>query len=191
MGTVDNQKAENSTINVFSFTGRIRRREYIVSLIIVNVVFKLATLMVESSNGTISVFGFISMIPPLWVLFAQATKRCHDKGHSGWWGFIPFYGFILMFEDGEIGANQYGPDPKGRPNTPSKESLPKQDLAVNSAGKVILTPAEELVVKDKTANLGGSGKFIIMDKRDRQIKCMYKQDVTLDDNWTVIKDFDA
>jgi uncharacterized membrane protein YhaH (DUF805 family) len=42
-----------------------------------------------------------------WFILAQGAKRCHDIGKSGWWQFIPFYPFFLMFEKGQEGKNKY------------------------------------------------------------------------------------
>ena len=47
----------------------------------------------------------------------------HDTNRSGWYlliGLIPIvnlYLIYLMFKEGDTGANQYGPDPKGIENT--------------------------------------------------------------------------
>ncbi len=54
----------------------------------------------------------LSFIPLLWFLIAQGAKRCHDRGNSGWYQFIPFYVFWLIFADGESGKNEYGLNPK-------------------------------------------------------------------------------
>ena len=64
---------------------------------------------------------FICLI--LFVIFkyAQEIKRLHDMNYSGWFiliGFIPLihiiYYLVLIFKDGTIGQNEYGPDPKNR-----------------------------------------------------------------------------
>ena len=46
------------------------------------------------------------------------VKRLHDLGHSGWWVLlfiVPFINlgllFYLFFFRGQMGGNQYGPDP--------------------------------------------------------------------------------
>jgi uncharacterized membrane protein YhaH (DUF805 family) len=44
---------------------------------------------------------------------AQGAKRCHDRGNSGWYLLIPFYVFWMLFADSDIGANEYGLNPKG------------------------------------------------------------------------------
>ena len=43
----------------------------------------------------------------------QAIKRAHDRGASGWWILVPFYGLWLLFGDSVAGENEYGANPKG------------------------------------------------------------------------------
>ncbi len=105
----------------FSFEGRIRRLEFGLSFII----FYAAIFVVaftagafsdeysDSDSSFLSLGAFVFIIPAYWFFFAQACKRCHDRGNSGWWQLIPFYGFMLLFLEGEHGVNEYGPNPKG------------------------------------------------------------------------------
>lgn len=51
-------------------------------------------------------------IPLVYFIFAQGAKRCHDLGKNGWWQFVPFYAFWLMFENSEYEENEYGLNPK-------------------------------------------------------------------------------
>lgn len=96
--------------NPFSFDGRIRRTEYGISFIIYLIVyFGIRASGPGFDEPSIYWFG---LIPLLWFLWAQGAKRCHDRGNSGWWQLIPFYGFWLLFADSEPGSNQYGPNPK-------------------------------------------------------------------------------
>jgi len=97
----------------FSFEGRIRRMEYGLSYILYLVVYFCAKTMMEFES-TISILGFVLLIPAFWFLLAQSAKRCHDLGNSGWYQLIPFYFFWLICEDGEPCENAYGDDPKGR-----------------------------------------------------------------------------
>jgi len=94
----------------FSFDGRIRRTEYGISFIIYVIVAAFANAISES--GEIPIIG-LAYIPILWFLWAQGAKRCHDVGNNGWWQFIPFYLFWLLFQDGQPGINEYGHNPKG------------------------------------------------------------------------------
>jgi len=43
-----------------------------------------------------------------YALIAQAVKRAHDIGNSGWFVFFPFYIFWILFKKGEDKKNQYG-----------------------------------------------------------------------------------
>jgi uncharacterized membrane protein YhaH (DUF805 family) len=107
--------------NAFSFDGRIRRTEYGISLIIYAVIAVIINLIAEANRD--ASFVLIAYIPALWFLLAQASKRCHDVGNSGWWQLIPLYGFWLLFQEGELGQNQYGNNPKGnQQNTNSYNS---------------------------------------------------------------------
>ena len=94
----------------FSFEGRIRRTEYGVSLI----VFFISELVIQSlsaSNESLAIFDLLH-IPIIWFVVAQGVKRCHDINKLGWYQVIPFYFFVLIFNPGDNGINEYGLDPK-------------------------------------------------------------------------------
>lgn len=96
----------------FSFEGRIRRTEFGLSyLIYIIAIFLFASISDFVGFGS-GLFG-LAYIPLLWFLLAQGVKRCHDRGNSGWFIVIPFYGLWMLFADSEVGENQYGPNPKG------------------------------------------------------------------------------
>ena len=97
--------------NLFSFDGRIRRTEYGISIIIYAIIAVIINLILADNRD--ASFLALGYIPALWFLWAQGAKRCHDLGNSGWWQLIPFYGLWLLFQDGELGQNQYGDNPKG------------------------------------------------------------------------------
>lgn len=105
----------------FSFNGRIRRTEYGISCIIYFVVILLLqVLLVNALRGQVApgiiIFLLITMVPLVYFMLAQGAKRCHDRGNSGWYQLIPFYGFWMMFADSDYGDNEYGPNPKGMGN---------------------------------------------------------------------------
>jgi hypothetical protein len=87
----------------FSFNGRIRRLEYGISYVI--------TMFMLGLLGNSPILG-LAYIPIFWFLLAQGTKRCHDRGNPGWWQIIPFYGFWMLFADGDRQNNEYGSSPK-------------------------------------------------------------------------------
>ncbi|MBA4852638.1 DUF805 domain-containing protein [Emticicia sp. BO119] len=101
----------------FSFSGRIRRTEYGLSCIIlcaVNFFCNLIILFGLGSKGNEWLVIFIILyIPMWWFSLAQGAKRCHDLDRSGWYQIIPFYVLWMLFQDGEVGENEYGLNPKG------------------------------------------------------------------------------
>ncbi len=101
--------------NPFGFKGRIRRTEYWLSYIIAYIYFLLlaaVTARIERVSGGGGAF-FLFVFPFYWFLIAQNTKRCHDRGNSGWFQIIPFYGLWMAFGESDRFVNDYGPNPKG------------------------------------------------------------------------------
>lgn len=105
-------KSTRMFTNTFSFDGRIRRTEYAISVLIYAFIATIINGIIGASNGDAFIL-LVLFIPALWFIWAQGAKRCHDLGNSGWWQLIPFYGFWLLFQDGQIGKNEYGENPKG------------------------------------------------------------------------------
>jgi uncharacterized membrane protein YhaH (DUF805 family) len=93
----------------FSFEGRIRRTEYLVSLLAYLAVYGVVEFLSAFTHGAV----FILFLPAIWLMIAQGVKRSHDINNSGWYILIPFYGLWLLFKEGDKGMNQYGEDPKG------------------------------------------------------------------------------
>ncbi|WP_404812160.1 DUF805 domain-containing protein [Capnocytophaga canimorsus] len=101
----------------FSWSGRIRRTEYGISLIITSVLNTIVMLIVAASGGTegaMVFYYFWLFLVSIVFMWPQGAKRCHDLGNSGWYQVIPFYGFWLLFAEGQVGENKYGEDPKNR-----------------------------------------------------------------------------
>jgi uncharacterized membrane protein YhaH (DUF805 family) len=95
----------------FSFEGRIRRMEFGVTMIIYMVVY-FGIMALMASAGDVGAIAAILFIPMVWFIWAQGAKRCHDIGKSGWWQLIPFYVFVMLFQDGDKIRNEYGSSPK-------------------------------------------------------------------------------
>lgn len=91
----------------FSFNGRIRRKEYGISIII----YFVSYLIITAVSIKFSIFG-LAFIPLFWFILAQGTKRCHDRNNSGWYQIIPFYFLWLLFAEGDNQSNEYGNNPK-------------------------------------------------------------------------------
>lgn len=64
-------------------------------------------------DGAGAIIYLITLVPFLWFILAQGCKRCHDRNNSGWYQIIPFYVLWMLFADGDVGENDYGPNPKG------------------------------------------------------------------------------
>lgn len=47
--------------------------------------------------------GLFSLFLPIiaWVLLVQGAKRCHDLERNGWWQFVPFFFFVMIFKKGK------------------------------------------------------------------------------------------
>ena len=121
----------------FEFSGRSRRREYWLFLLLYTVLLVAATVLdlafglVDYSSyyysgdngleasfnislGPFSVGALLLFIVPL---FAVTVRRMHDVDKSGWFMLVPFYNFILTCIEGTPGPNRFGPDPKGDPRS--------------------------------------------------------------------------
>jgi uncharacterized membrane protein YhaH (DUF805 family) len=98
--------------NPFSFQGRIRRTEYVITIIIYFVIMVVINLTIQSEDGTS--IAKLANIPMLWFLWAQGAKRCHDRDNSGWYQIIPFYLLWMLFADSVEGVNEYGYNPKAK-----------------------------------------------------------------------------
>jgi uncharacterized membrane protein YhaH (DUF805 family) len=120
--------------NVFNFSGRARRKEYLIFLIgncflgahvakyaviaLTGIVF--FDLREKEIDELTTIAQFLLFFPGL----ALSIRRLHDVGRSGWlWPIvlipivlIPIVNLYLVYltciKKGDVGHNQYGPDPK-------------------------------------------------------------------------------
>ena len=95
----------------FSFSGRIGRTAYGLSLIICTLLSILILTSILQTKGN-TAFLVLLYIPMGWFALAQGAKRCHDLGNSGWFQWIPLYYFIMLLKEGAKEANYYGESPK-------------------------------------------------------------------------------
>ena len=110
--------------NYANFTGRARRTEYWVFYLFTTTL-GVFTILLDYLCGTSfgdSYTGWITILVgiPFYIPgFAVFVRRLHDIGKSGFFfflGFIPIVGpiilFVMLCTEGQVGENQYGPDPK-------------------------------------------------------------------------------
>lgn len=108
-------------VRIFSFKGRITRTEFAVShlafLLYATIVIYGLKVYAEISGlfigQELSVHTFHHMrtaaiIALCWLFIAQGVKRCHDVGWRGWFIYIPFMSFYLLFKPGEAETNRFG-----------------------------------------------------------------------------------
>jgi len=106
------------------FDGRARRKEYWMFVLFYTIIYVIlgfvdmviGTSAQNSFGGLLAgLFGLAVLLPSIGV----SIRRMHDTNRSGWWiliSLIPCVGWIwfivLAAQEGTIGDNQYGPDPK-------------------------------------------------------------------------------
>jgi uncharacterized membrane protein YhaH (DUF805 family) len=100
------------------FSGRARRKEYWM-FVLINVIISFVLYFIEGLAGGPGVVGGLYGLALLIPSIAVGVRRLHDTNRTGWWlliGLIPVIGAVILIvftvQDGEQGANQYGPDPK-------------------------------------------------------------------------------
>jgi uncharacterized membrane protein YhaH (DUF805 family) len=91
------------------FTGRSRRKEFwlfILLMIVVSVVATTIDSMLGMSGLIFGVYGPLTLIVALALLTPQLSvsiRRLHDTNRSGWWvllGFVPVVTMILSYQTG-------------------------------------------------------------------------------------------
>ena len=104
--TVSNRKS-----NLFSFKGRTTRTEYWFITFICNFVAIPANKDIEMS-AIVTILYCIVMLAALWVYIATMVRRCHDRGKSWWFIFIPLYFLLLYVLPAQQEGNEFGPNPR-------------------------------------------------------------------------------
>lgn len=120
--------------HLYSFKGRIGRRQFALTQICVLLFSYFATFLLIVIGGAgyasmtgvrgvwegiVNAAGALTAIQTLWVLVATAVKRCHDRGLSGWmllFAMPPVIGQLWLFLSlvlgrGDARDNAYGPPP--------------------------------------------------------------------------------
>jgi uncharacterized membrane protein YhaH (DUF805 family) len=112
--------------NPFSFSGRIRRTEYNLSLVICSI----AALFVYIHADTQQIYMVLYPLI-IWFFAASGAKRCHDINFSGFYQLIPLVGIYIIFAEGSKGKNDFGPDPVFNFNNDQLKQKIKMNLGEN------------------------------------------------------------
>ena len=102
------------------FHGRARRTEFWMYFLFSNIIITVLAILAANTDyvgGLLSaIYALLTLLPSI----AVTARRLHDTGRSLWnflWIAVPLGGLaflLLMAEDSVPGANEYGPNPKGR-----------------------------------------------------------------------------
>lgn len=103
---------------LLSLDGRVSRRSFWTGLLLpylaLNMVVAVVAPPLRFNECMLALW-----VAGLWPFFAVGTKRCHDRGRSGWFqliSLIPVVGALWLFVDlailpGTDGPNSFGPAP--------------------------------------------------------------------------------
>jgi uncharacterized membrane protein YhaH (DUF805 family) len=138
----------------FSLDGRIGRGKYLkelaiyitLSILLVALIVGIAILFF--AGGGVAAMLDAAMLIGIIFLGFQLTlfgrfleygaKRCHDLGNSGFYQLIPFYGLFMLFQEGDVGANEYGPNPNDGPEDKDKAYAYSQELRLAASQELRL-----------------------------------------------------
>ena len=138
------------------FSGRASRKEYW-TFTLINAAIYIGLYMIGAmfsgprSNESLNaadclsgIFSLAALIPGL----AVGVRRLHDTNRSGFWILValaPCIGGIILLifylDSGDIGANQYGPDPYGDPFETVYSPTPPPPEAYSDLGHQAPPPA--------------------------------------------------
>ena len=93
------------------FTGRMRRKNYFIQVLVLSIVMNLA-LLVKAQYPIVILCDIVAVV--------LTVRRLHDIGRRGFVAvlcFVPIVNELFMlyltFKRGDVGANLYGEDPRG------------------------------------------------------------------------------
>ena len=116
ISTIDANQPPKGWKRFFSYKGRIGRLEYWLtyygSFIFLIPMISIDEIVEKTDDNVIGLLlvliRLLLSIAWIWMLLATGAKRCHDRGNSGWFQIIPFYGLWMAFAPGDDGPNEYG-----------------------------------------------------------------------------------
>jgi len=113
-------------LELFSFQGRANRAWFFWHSVLDDLVVitaMIALVILGIAGGPFFALPLLGVVGAAgWAATAIAVKRLHDLGRPGWHVLgcmVPVYnlylGCLLLFKKGEVGPNEYGPDPLEAP----------------------------------------------------------------------------
>ena len=100
------ESIKHTVMSTFKYSGRAGRREYWLFQAALFGSLLLASIVLEDSGLEILIgvifYGFLPTQISLYV------RRCHDTNRRGWWYFVPFGNFIILFFDSDSFENRFG-----------------------------------------------------------------------------------
>ena len=103
---IESDESLKKLLMKFSFSGRINRTEYIISIVGSVLIFLFSPVIEDD------IVKAIIHIVVDWFWFSQGARRLHDFGASGWYILIPVVSWIFAaFPKGDKGENEYGKAP--------------------------------------------------------------------------------
>lgn len=109
-------------LRLFSFKGRIGRKEYaliILGMMVVGWTLVAVDMILGSGEDRPFVFASLYWLVAIIPFYASTVRRIHDLNRTGWWvlpmALIPLLNIVLlislMIRKGDVGSNRYGADP--------------------------------------------------------------------------------
>jgi|SRR5690554_4702798 len=155
--------------NPLSIKGRIRRKEYVFSLLIFFVLFPAVVFIHASVEQKDTFISFIAFLP-FWFIVTQGSKRCHDIGLNGWFQVIPLFFIVLVFKEGQRGANFFGVNPKG---IQKQEKTRNNHLNIPVAGEENLRPTNTIRAENNYKSNLINRIIIFIEKLNKEQKIFY------------------
>lgn len=128
-----------ATGSIWTADGRVGRLHYFLVVLATSVAGSLLGSAHHLGQGPAGL-ALVLFIPLIWLAVVAAIKRCHDRGHSGWYvllSLIPFVnlalGVYLLFAPGAAMANEYGPAPPDAAGAVAHEAAPPSTPAAKTA----------------------------------------------------------
>ncbi|MBN3787541.1 DUF805 domain-containing protein [Burkholderia sp. Ac-20353] len=103
--------------NYAVFSGRARRKEYWMFLLVntivaflIGLIFGVIGVLIgdKAFANWAQLYSLAILIPSI----AVGVRRMHDTDHSGWWLLCPIVNLVYLCIRGTSGNNRFGDDPK-------------------------------------------------------------------------------